>query len=325
MSYNLSNDASAASGPIFPGISTNHLRRIRQWCLAITALVFLSLFLWWIGNVYTDWLWFGQLGFRGVYTKILVLKVWLFMGGTLVSSLALVLSLYLTVRFSRGQSTLDLPPSSIRLLWAIIIACAALTTLIAGPTFGAAASGRWEIFLLFFNRVSFGVTDPQFGLDISFYVVTLRLLNFIQGWVLALTITVSIASLTLYAAIFALRGIRLVLTPRMLNHVAILGLVLMLAIAAKHALDIYGLVLSSGGIVAGATYTDVNARIPALWFLTVIAVLAAAGFGVSRYVVGLRLMAGSFSLWVIMALLAGVAYPALFQRLQVAPDEFSRE
>jgi len=98
-----------------------------------------------------------------------------------------------------------------------------------------------------------------------------------------------------------------------------------LSIASGHVLVIYDLVLSSGGLVAGAGYTDIHARIPVLWLMTAIATLGAAAFFASHYFGGLRLMAGAASLWVIMVLLANLAFPALFQRFQVDPNQFERE
>ena len=325
MSYDLTNDAERVPGQSLPGISAVHLRLVRKWSLVLIILLFLFLVLWWARTVYTDLLWFDQLGFRSVYSKILLMKIWLFVGGTLVSGTALGLTLYLAYRFSLGPSTLALSTDTFRLLGALLIAGAVLIVLIAGPIFGSQAAARWETILLFFNRISFGSTDPQFGLDLSFYVVTLRLLHFVQGWFMGLMITAVVVSLALYLGMYGLRGLRIVLAPRMLKHVAVLGLLLMLSIAAGHALAVYELVLSDRGVVFGATYTDINARIPVLWLLTGIAVLAAVGFGVSNYRGGLRLMAGFFSLWVIMALLANLAYPALFQRLRVAPNELDRE
>ena len=322
MSFDLTNDAEQVPGQSLPGISAVHLRRVRNWSLALISLLFLFLALWWARTVYTDLLWFDQLGFRGVYSKILLMKLWLFVGGTLVSATALSLTLYLTFRFSLGPSTLAFSADTFRLLGALLIAGAALIVLIASPIFGSQAAERWETILLFFNKINFGSTDPQFGHDLSFYVVTLRLLHFVQGWAMGLMITAVATSLALYLGIYGLRGLRFVLlTPRMLKHVAVLGLLLMLTIAAGHALAVYELVLSGNGVVFGASYTDINARIPVLWLSTGIAVLAAVGFGLSNYRGGLRLMIGFFSLWVIVVLLANFAYPALVQRLQVQPNE----
>jgi uncharacterized membrane protein (UPF0182 family) len=298
---------------------------MRTAALSIAALVLLVLLLWWAARVYTDWLWFGHLGFRGVFTKLTLLRLGLFAGGTLIAAAVLILNLFLVVRSSRGQSSLSLPEDTQRLLQASLAGAAALAVLIASPLFGQALANRWNPVLLFLHRVPFGVADPQFGLDVTFYAVTLGLLNQLQGWLLGLTVTVILACLALYAAILNLRGLNLIVTPRVLKHLSVLGMFLMLIIAARHSLDVFGLVVGNRGGPAGAYYTDIHARLPVLLFLTGIAVMAAAGFAVNRYFGGLRLIVGSFSLWVIMALLAGLAYPALFQRFRVAPSEFALE
>ena len=161
MSYNLSDDAESPPGANLPGISVANLRRVRHGGLALAALIILFLLLWWVRAVYTDWLWFDHLGFRSVFTKILFLKTWLFVAGTLVAGLALTLSLYLTVRFSRGASTLSMSEETQRLLWALMAVTAILTVLIAGPIFGSAAMGRWETFLLFLTNSPLAPAIPN--------------------------------------------------------------------------------------------------------------------------------------------------------------------
>ena len=325
MSYELTNDEEQPEGPNLPGISAVNLRRVRNGCIVGVGLLFAFLTLWWLQTIYTDWLWFGELGYRDVFTKILVMKVWLFVGGTTLAAAALLVNFYLTFRFSQGPSTLAVTDDAMRLLRALLVAAVVITVLTTAPLFGSAAEARWEIFLLFLNKVSFGVADAEFGQDLTFFVVTLRMLQFIQGWVMGILITCVVMSVLLYAAIYGLRGLNFILAPRMLKHMGILGGLLMLSIASGHVLSVYDLVLSQGGSLAGAGYTDIHARIPVLWLITGIASLGAGAFFISNYFGGFRLMAGSFSLWVIMVLLANLAFPALFQRFQVDPNEFERE
>ena len=325
MSFDLTNDSDEPEGPNLPGISEVVLQRVRKGCIIAVGLLFAFLILWWLRTVYTDLLWYGELGYRDVFTKILVMKLWLFIGGTLVTAAALIVNFYYTFRFSRGPSTLPVTDETMRLLRALLVAAVVITAPTAAPVFGSAAAGRWEVFLLFLNKVSFGVPDAEFGQDLSFFIVTLRMLNFIQSWIMGILITSVVMSLLLYAGIYGLRGLNFFLAPRMLKHIGILGGLLMVSIAAGHVLAIYELVVSPGGLVAGAGYTDIHARIPVLWLMTSIAALGAGAFFVSNYFGGLRLMVGSFSLWIIMALLANLAFPALFQRFQVDPNEFERE
>ena len=325
MSFDLTNDSDEPEGPNLPGISEVVLQRVRKGCIIAVGLLFAFLILWWLRTVYTDLLWYGELGYRDVFTKILVMKLWLFIGGTLMTAAALIANFYYTFRFSRGPSTLPVTDETMRLLRALLVAAVVITALTAAPVFGSAAAARWEVFLLFLNKVSFGVPDAEFGQDLSFFIVTLRMLNFIQSWIMGILITSVVMSLLLYAGIYGLRGLNFFLAPRMLKHIGILGGLLMVSIAAGHVLAIYELVVSPGGLVAGAGYTDIHARIPVLWLMTSIAALGAGAFFVSNYFGGLRLMVGSFSLWIIMALLANLAFPALFQRFQVDPNEFERE
>ncbi len=325
MSYDLTNDNDQPESPNLPGVSDVVLRRVRNGCITAVGLLFAFLLLWWLRTVYTDLLWYDELGYRSVFTKILVMKLWLFVSGTVVTAAALVVNFYFVFRFSRGPSTLPVNDETMRLLRALLVAAVVITVLTAAPVFGSAAAGRWETFLLFLNKVSFGVPDAEFGQDLSFFIVTLRMLNFIQSWVMGILITSVVMSLLLYAGIYGLRGLNFFLAPRMLKHIGILGGLLMLSIAAGHVLSIYELVVSQGGLVAGAGYADIHARIPVLWLMTSIAALGAGAFFISNYFGGLRLMAGSFSLWIIMILLANLAFPALFQRFQVDPNEFERE
>ncbi|MCH7737803.1 MAG: UPF0182 family protein [Chloroflexi bacterium] len=325
MSYDLPNDSDQPEGPNLPGVSGVVLRRVRDGCIIAVGLFFAFLVLWWLRTVYTDLLWYDGLGYQDVFTKILVMKIWLFIGGTAVTAAVLGVNFYFTFRFSRGPSTLPVTDETMRLLRALLVAAVVITVLTAAPVFGSAAAGRWETFLLFLNKVSFGVSDAEFGQDLSFFIVTMPMLNFVQSWTMGILITSVVMSLFLYAGIYGLRGLNFFLAPRMLKHIGILGGLLMMSIAAGHALSVYDLVVSPGGLVAGAGYTDIHARIPVLWLMTAIASLGAGAFFISNSFGGLRLMLGSFSLWVIMALLANLAFPVLFQRFQVDPNEFELE
>ena len=92
MSYNLSNDAEPPPAPNPPGISESNLRLFQRAGSVLAVIVLVFLILWWARAVYTDWLWYGHLGYRDVFTKILLLKVWLFLAGALISGFATVFS-----------------------------------------------------------------------------------------------------------------------------------------------------------------------------------------------------------------------------------------
>ena len=43
----------------------------------------------------------------------------------------------------------------------------------------AVVQSQWEEWLLFVNRQDFGITDPQFGTDIGFYLFQLPFLTYV--------------------------------------------------------------------------------------------------------------------------------------------------
>ena len=302
-----------------------NLRLIGRVALGVAVVVAIVVILSILKTIWTDWLWFDSLGFLNIYTKILVMRIWLFFAGALMAAGLLGINLYLAYRFSRGESILPLPPDMLRMTRIGVTVAVILTVVIMSIVFGVIAAGRWETFLVYMNRVSFGVEDPQFHKDMAFHIAVMPMLHFIQGWLMGLVIAILAASAVLYFAIFALRGVNFVLTPHIRGHIAILGAFLMLTIAAAHYLDIFELVFSGRGAAPGAGYTDVHARIPVLWLLVGIAVVSAVGFVVSNYYGGLRLMVASFSIWAVLAILAGAIYPVAFERFRVKPNEFDRE
>ncbi len=90
MSFDLTNDSDESERPNLPGVSAVALRRVRNGCITVVSLLFAFLVLWWLRTVYTDLLWFDELGYQGVFNKILVMKIGLFVGGTAVTTAALI-------------------------------------------------------------------------------------------------------------------------------------------------------------------------------------------------------------------------------------------
>ena len=325
MSHDLANDADPVPGPPLPGISAGAYALFRRWSSILVIAGIVVAAVWYSIGVYAEYLWHDHLGYGLPYLYITLIRTALFIIPSLLAATLISLNVYLALPLAMGPIARPLPIDFLRLCLALLRTFIYICLLVGGLTFGARAAQHWELVILLLNQLPFGISDPQFGLDLSFYAVTLQALRAIQGWFFWLTITVIGVSVGLYGFIYILRGLNFVLAPRTLQQIAGLGICLMLTLVFNHILSVYELTLSDGGVVTGATYTDINARIPVYWFLTGIALLAAVGFGISIRYAGLRLMAGAFTLWLIMFLLAGVLYPALFQRFRVNPDEFARE
>ena len=169
--------------------------------------------------------------------------------------------------------------------------------------------------------------DPQFGQDVSLYVFRLPFLTFVVDWLFAAFVIILIITAVAY---YLNGGIRLQVQHRRVSsqvklHISMLLAVLALLKAVGYWLARYELTASTRGAVKGATYTDVNAQLPALELLAIISLLAAALLIVNVWQRGWRLPVIAVGLWVLVAIVAGTAYPAFVQRFQVQPAESRRE
>jgi hypothetical protein len=85
------------------------------------------------------------------------------------------------------------------------------------------------------------------------------------------------------------------------------------------------LVNSNHGVVEGATYTDIHARMPALTILFYLSLAAAAILLYNVRSRGWSLPVVAVGLWAFVALVIGVLYPTFLQALKVSPNQQSLE
>ncbi|MHA7132374.1 UPF0182 family membrane protein [Oerskovia turbata] len=321
---------SFAAAPRRPSGSEAGSRRRRSplgIAVAVVAALVLLLFL--LAQFWTEVLWFTQLGFEDVLWTEWGTRAALFVGGFLVMGGLVFLSLSLAYRSrpiyapsTPEQATLDQYREAIEPLRKVVT--------IAGPVLigffaGAAASSQWSTVLLALNSVPFGTKDPQWGMDISFFVFTLPVLRFAVGFLMAAVIIAGIGALATHYLYGGVRigggagnGPRTTKAARV--QLSVTAAVLMLLIGANYWLDRYSLLTSSGDKFDGASYADVNAVMPSKAILTGVAILVAALFILTAIRGNWRLPAIGVGLMVVSAIAIGGIYPAVVQRFQVNPN-----
>ena len=279
----------------------------------------------------TELLWFRSVGYSEVFTTRLVTRVAMFFGFGGFMAAVLFGNLYLAHRLrpgSRASSPEQFVLQRYRAVieprrWLVFGFVAALF----GLVFGIAASGKWRTWLLWANSTSFGHEDPQFHRDVSYYAFIYPFQRFILGYVMALVVVCTLATL---GAHYLFGGIA-VRTPgeRVTRgaraHLASLLFVFVICKAIAYYLDRFGLAFSSRGVVQGASYTDVHAVLPAKQILVVIALFCAALFIATIFRSGWLLPASAFGLMVLSAIIIGGVYPLIVQNFQVKPSEASKE
>jgi len=285
-----------------------------------------------IAGVWTDFLWYRSVHYETVFGVTYGTRWTLFfIGGifmALVTGVNAVIAFrlrpaYRPVASQRpGVETyrLAVDPHR-RLLLGIVLALVGLIS-------GLSASGAWRTWLLFANQVPFGQKDPQFHLDISFFVFTYPFIRLVLGYLFAvvlLSLAMAVAVHALYGGL-RLQGRRVRATTGAQTQLFILVGAFVLLKGVAYWFDRYGIDFSQRGTVTtGASYTDVNAVLPAKTVLAVIAILCAILFFAGAVRRSALLPAVGFGLLVLSAILIGGVYPAIIQQFVVKPNELAKE
>jgi len=196
-----------------------------------------------------------------------------------------------------------------------------------GLVSGLAAASNWQTWLLFVNRVPFGTKDPQFHLDVSFFVFVYPFLRMLLAFLFA-AVLLSLVLATLVHVLYG--GMRLARhaqpTRAARAHLFVLAGIFVALKAAAYWVDRYGIDFSQRGVVqTGASYTDVHAVLPAKTVLAIIAVICAALFLAGAIRRGSLLPAMGLGLLVLSAVLIGGIYPFIIQQFVVKPNEQAKE
>ena len=204
---------------------------------------------------------------------------------------------------------------------------AALLVLV-GVAAGMAGMRSWLTWVQFAHRTSFGRRDPQFHLDLSFYVFVYPFLRLVLGYLFAAVLLALVVAVIVHAVDGGLRlrpgDIRVTAGARV-QLCTLLG-IFMLVKAAAYWLDRYGIEFSSRDVISGgASYTDVNAVLPAKTVLALVALLCAGLFFAAARRRDPLLPAVGFGLLVLSAVLIGGVYPAAVEHFSVQPHELVRE
>jgi uncharacterized membrane protein (UPF0182 family) len=322
-------DGGARRGPL----------RQRRWArvVAVAALVIaaFSVMVVVVSGVWTDYLWFASVRYTSVFATTYSVKWALFGIAGAFMAAAVAVNAVVAYRLrpvhrprTAEQRGLDgyriaLEQRRRLTLWA----GAAVVGLISGLT----ATGSWQTWLLFASRTSFNARDPQFNLDISFFVFVYPFLRMVLAYLFA---AVLVSAAVAAAVHYLYGGLRLQPGPEgsggratvaaRAHLFALIGMFVLLKSVA-YWIDRYGIVESRGGTVSsGASYTDVNAILPAKTVLAVIALVCALLFFAGAARRSAMMPAVGFGLLVLSAILIGGVYPTIIQQFIVKPNALAK-
>jgi uncharacterized membrane protein (UPF0182 family) len=301
------------------------LARVAKWLIAPAILIALIIIFNVLKGIWTEWLWFSSLEFSSVYSTILVTKVATFFVAAIVFFLLFVGNIILARRLGPKAGIPFLTTESLKNLRRVTILVIVIGAILLCVIFGSVAQGHWETVLKFQEGQLFGITDPVFDKDVSFYLFSMPFQRFVQGWLLGALIVTLLLTLAFYAFNYSMRRLSFAFSRGAKAHISVLVAAILGIYAWRYFLDMYALVYSERGVVFGAGYTDVHAQLIALRILVAVTIVCAIAVLVNIFRRGIRLPVYAIGIWIVAIIVVGAIYPAIVQRFQVNPSELARE
>lgn len=301
------------------------------WPVVIAIIALLVIFGGAIVGLYTDWLWFKDLGYRVIFSTIFLTRIKLGLLFGFLFFLVIYGNLWYARRIAPPPSPMSMEQQLLERLGRLarrgIGLALFIGSVILAAMVGLEAATHWEEWLKYFNAVSFDKTDPVFYKDISFYVFKLPLLNYLYHWLFFTLAAATIASAALHYADEAIEvfGNRLQFAPKVKSHLAILIAAMFFLKAWGYRLSMYDLLFTRSELFDGAGYTELHANLPALWILVFAAIIGGllVLWNIRRRGIGYAL--AGLVLVVATSILVGSIYPAMVQSFSVKPNELEKQ
>lgn len=282
-------------------------------------------------SIYTDRLWYKEVGYGQVFSTMLWTRVGLFVVFGALMGAAVAVNMHLAYRFrplfrmaAPAEASVERYRDAVTPIRGWLLAGVAI---VVGIFAGTSAIGQWRTFLLWRNSEQFGQQDAYFDKDISFYVFQLPWWNFVIDFVMAVAVVALIGTAVVH---YLYGGIRLQqahdrLSPAAQVQLSVLLGIFVLAKSVDYFLDRYDLVTDDHRLFTGMNYTAENALLPARNILVGVALICAVLFFLNVWRKTWQLPSVGLALLALSAVLLGMIWPAIVQNFQVKPSEADKE
>jgi uncharacterized membrane protein (UPF0182 family) len=307
-------------------------RRAKLVLGAVAVLLVLFTTIGSLTSVYVDYLWFAEVDYTEVFWTEMQTRALLFAVAAIATGGLVATSVWLAYRFrptfrpmSLEQQNLERYRQSLEPRRGLVLTAVAV---VLGLFAGFTAQSSWQTWLAFRNGTDFARTDPEFGLDLSFFVFDYPFYRLALGFAFGIVLLALIGAMLTH---YVFGGLRLQTPGQKLTAAARVQLSVLLGVfvalkAVAYWLDRYGLVYSErGDVFTGASYTDVNALLVPKTILVFVAAVCAIAFFANIFVRNFLLPAAALVLLLISSLVIGVAYPAIVQQFVVRPSADQKE
>ena len=300
--------------------------------IIVAVIIFAVLLFSTMLGMYTDWLFFQEVSYENVFLKILSGKIltgltvgFLSFAFIFVNLLPVVRTQFPALQIAfNDQLGISLNEDLLKKLSRPVLL---FVSIIIGILAGLWGSSLWHQILVFSNAVTTGVEDPILGKDVAFYLFKLPFYETVSryaGFMIFVAFALAVAGYAIKGG-FSVFNNRISIIQTARRHIGLLGGLFLLKIAFGFYLDRFGLLYSVHGVIVGAGYTDVHARLFALGLLAGLTALAGILFAVAFLKNSLKQAFYPLGAVVLVYVVGILIYPALLQNLKVAPNEIGAE
>ncbi len=284
-------------------------------------------------ETYVDWLWFGELGYRSVFTTVLFTRLIVLAVTTVVVGAIVYAALALAYRNRPVFVPTNGPNDPVARYRTAVMSKLRLFSLgvpvVVGLMAGLVAQSYWPRVQLFLHGGSFGVADPQFGKDLGFYAFQLPFYRLVLSFLFVALFLAFLANLMTHYIFGGIRlsaGVGAVSRAARIQLISLVGVMVLLK-AAAYWLDRFELLSHTrvGKPFTGAGYTDINAVLPAKMILLAIAVICAVAVFSALVLRDLRVPAIGLVLLLLSSLIIGAGWPMIVEQFSVKPNAAQKE
>lgn len=284
-----------------------------------------------LSGYYTDWLWYKSVSAQSVYLTVLSWRIGLFIFFAGVTGFVIWLNVHLAYKnrplyasvtpdqlsLQKYREALDPIRKSVFIFGPILL----------GFLAGGSASAEWRNWIQRLNSVPFGVKDPQFGMDISFFIFDYPLYRNLVTFGISTIILSGLASGIIH---YIYGGITLQsptqkATKFAQSQVSILVALLFVLKAFAYWLDRFGLALKQDPLLVGLKYADVNAVLPAKTLMMYLSLIVAVLFFVNAFRRQWFIPNIGIGALLVTGILIGGVYTTVIQQFVVKPSEADKE
>ncbi|MCX7832272.1 MAG: UPF0182 family protein [Actinobacteria bacterium] len=287
-----------------------------------------------LAYLYTEYLWYLDLGYDKVFLYKTFASVVLFLISLILSLSVIYIAILPVIR--ETSINVAIPLTRIEKFLYIVRAnlkkyykpVSIVLAVFVATVFSIQISSRWEQLLLFFNSVPYGKKVPVYGLDVSFFLFKLPIYQFFLTWLKSLLL----GSLLIVLAVYFLKSLTYTWNTFVQvfywyrKHVFLLLGTYFVLEGVSIYLKIFSLAYSKQGVVFGPGFVDVKYLIPFFKIASVACVL----LGLAIYATAFRLLRVKFTGYLVLFsliayFLGTTAVPAFLHAYIVSPNELKME